>query len=192
MPFENEFHGPNLGYILELYEQYRHDPNTVDEATRRLFEKWSPTEVQASLQAPLGTARDLLSSTGAANLAQAIRVYGYLSARLDPLEDPAALTSYPILTPAFHHVKEEDLYNLPAGIVNLPEGQASRNAYEGIETLRSIYCGTIGYDYGHIHIPEERDWLYHAAETGRFRPPQQRVDGNKLLERLTQVEAFEV
>ncbi len=38
MPLENEFHGPNLGYILELYEQYRKDPNAVDEATRRLFE----------------------------------------------------------------------------------------------------------------------------------------------------------
>src|SRR6185503_6448436 len=29
-------------------------------------------------------------------------------------------------------------------------------------------------------------------ETGRFRPPQQLVDGRKLLERLTEVEAFEV
>ncbi len=190
MPLENEFHGPNLAYILELYEQYRADPNTVDDATRKLFEKWSPSEVIA----PLTTSHDLLSITGAANLAQAIRVYGYLSADLDPLgEAPAEGPSdNPLLTPEFHNIKVEDLRNLPADVANLPEGQQTQNAQKAIEVLRSIYCGTIGYDYGHIRIPEERDWLYQVAESGRFRPPQQEVDGRQLLERLTQVEAFEV
>jgi 2-oxoglutarate dehydrogenase E1 component len=188
MTLENEFPGPNLGYVIELYEQYRKDPNSVDEATRRLFEQWSPPDVSSSR--PSG--QNLRALTGAANLAQAIRVYGYLSANLDPLERPPAPSSNPLLTPEFHQLTEADLANLPADVVNLPEGQASRNAQEAIEALRSIYCGTIGYDYGHIRIPEERAWLFQAAETGRFRPPQQSVDGIKLLEHLTQVEAFEV
>ena len=188
MPLENEFHGPNLGYILDLYEQYRNDPHAVDDATRRLFEKWSPAEPSKSA----GTPRDLSALTGAANLAQAIRIYGYLSANLDPLEAAPAPDNNPILTPEFHQIREEDLLNLPAEIVNLPEGQSLRNAQQAIEILRSIYCRTIGYNYGHIRIPEEREWLFQAAETGRFRPPAQRVDGRKLLERLTQVEAFEV
>jgi 2-oxoglutarate dehydrogenase E1 component len=191
----DEFFGPNLGYILELYDRYRKDPNTVDEATRKLFEEWSPAEPTASV----GTTESLLASTGllreltgVANLAQAIRVYGYLSANLNPLEDPPAPVNTPILTPEFHHLKEEDLFNLPANVVNLPEGQSRGNAHEALDVLRSIYCSTIGYDYGHIRIPEERAWLFQVAETGRFRPPAQPVDGNKLLERLTQVEAFEV
>jgi 2-oxoglutarate dehydrogenase E1 component len=195
MTLDNEFHGPNLGYILELYEQYRNDPDAVDLATRKFFEKWSPAEPAA----PVSPSRDLSASTGllrlltgAANLAQAIRVYGYLSATLDPLEDAPSSTGNPLLTPEFHKIQEEDLTNVPAEVLNLPEGQASRNAQAGIELLRSIYCGTIGYDYGHIRIPEERDWLYQAAETGDFRPPAQKVNGRKLLERLAQVEAFEV
>ncbi|RPI95160.1 MAG: 2-oxoglutarate dehydrogenase E1 component [Chloroflexi bacterium] len=188
MTLDNEFHGPNLGYILELYEQYRKNPDAVDLATRRLFEKWSPSEPAA----PISPGRDLSSLTGAANLAQAIRVYGYLSANLDPLEDTSSPTDNPLLTPEFHKIQEEDLTNVPAEVLNLPAGQASRNAREGIELLRSIYCGTIGYDYGHIRIPEERDWLYQVAETGDFRPPAQKVNGRKLLERLAQVEAFEV
>jgi hypothetical protein len=189
MPLENEFHGPNLGYILELYEQYREDPNAVDESTRKLFEQWSPTDAASSSL----TGQNLTSLTGAANLAQAIRVYGYLSANLDPLDKaPASRPSGNLLlTPEFHKIKE-DLANLPADVVNLPEGHVARNAQEAIEVLRSIYCGPIGYDYGHIHVSAERDWLYQAAETGRFRQPAQRVDGRKLLERLTQVEAFEV
>jgi 2-oxoglutarate dehydrogenase E1 component len=34
------FHGPNAGYILELYERYRQDPTLVDADTRNLFETW--------------------------------------------------------------------------------------------------------------------------------------------------------
>ncbi|MXI40461.1 hypothetical protein GRW07_24655, partial [Escherichia coli] len=29
-----EFHGPNLGYVLELYDQYVQDPTSVDEDLR--------------------------------------------------------------------------------------------------------------------------------------------------------------
>ena len=188
MPLENEFHGPNLAYILDLYEQYRNDPKAVDESTRRLFEEWSP-EGTTSLHT---TSQNLLSITGAANLAQAIRVYGYLAADLDPLNEAPPVTSNPLLTTEFHQVNQDELINLPAEIVDLPEGYTSWNAREAIEALRSIYCATIGYNYGHIRIPDERAWLFEAAETGRFRPPIQRVDGRKLLERLTQVEAFEV
>ncbi len=145
MPLENEFYGPNLGYILELYERYRNDPNTVDVATRRIFKQWSPAEPTASSN----TAHGLLSITGTANLALAIRVYGYLSANLNPLEAASSPTNNPLLTPEFHHI-EEDLTSIPAEVVNLPKGQSSRNAQEAIEALRAIYCGTIGYDYGHI------------------------------------------
>src|SRR5215212_2818586 len=186
----HEFTGPNRAYILELYDRYREDPNSVDEAARQLFETWSPLEAAAPVRVQ-GTG-DLLSLTGAANLAQAIRVYGYLVGDLNPLEKPPLQTNIPLLTPEFHHVKGEELRNLPADIVNLTDGGSRANAQEAIEVLRSIYCGTIGYDYGHIRIPEERAWLFQVAETGRYRPPTQPVDGNKLLERLIQVEAFEV
>lgn len=34
------FHGPNAGYVLDLFERYRQDPATVDEATRAFFAAW--------------------------------------------------------------------------------------------------------------------------------------------------------
>jgi 2-oxoglutarate dehydrogenase E1 component len=191
MPLENEFHGPNLGYILELYGRYRDDPNAVDEATRKLFEQWSPTGAGAPLPASQFEAtRNLSALTGAVNLAQAIRTYGYLSANLNPLESTPV--DNPLLTLEFHDLIEKDLLELPAEIVDLPEGEKYGNAHQAIESLRSIYSGTIGYDYGHIRIPEERDWLYQAAETGRFRPLQETFDEKQIFERLTQVEAFEI
>ncbi len=63
--------------------------------------------------------------------------------------------------------------------------------YDVVEALRRIYCSTTGYDYAHVFVPEERRWLRNAAECGRFRAPADPIDPVALLDRLTQVEAFE-
>src|SRR3712207_8979231 len=42
--FRSQFYGPNLGYVLELYERYREDPESVDERNREFFETWSPPQ----------------------------------------------------------------------------------------------------------------------------------------------------
>jgi ABC-2 type transport system ATP-binding protein len=59
---ETQFYGPNLGYVLELYERYREDPEAVDERTRRFFETWSPPRVEENGHAP-AIARELFSSS---------------------------------------------------------------------------------------------------------------------------------
>ncbi|NJP05678.1 MAG: 2-oxoglutarate dehydrogenase E1 component [Chloroflexaceae bacterium] len=41
------FHGPNAGYLLELYDQYCQDPNSVDEATRSIFAAWEAANAKA-------------------------------------------------------------------------------------------------------------------------------------------------
>jgi 2-oxoglutarate dehydrogenase E1 component len=179
MSSDRDFHGPNLGYILELYERFRDDPDSVDESARRLFQRWTPPAGPA-LQPP---SPKLIPLSGAAELVQAIRLRGYLAARLDPLgSDPVG---DPLLTLEFYNLNPEQLRQHPAEAIGL----AGENAYQAIEELRSIYCQGIGYDYAHIRIPVERDWLYQAAESGRFRAS---FDETRLLERLTQVEAFEL
>ncbi len=35
------FHGPNAGYMLELYERYRQNPEAVDATTRAFFDAWT-------------------------------------------------------------------------------------------------------------------------------------------------------
>ena len=41
------FHGPNAGYVLDLYDRYLQDPNSVDPDTRATFERVDPAEVDA-------------------------------------------------------------------------------------------------------------------------------------------------
>ena len=42
MDFWDTFHGPNAGYVLEMYERYRRDPGSVDDVTRRFVESLQP------------------------------------------------------------------------------------------------------------------------------------------------------
>lgn len=185
MNLERMFHGANLAYILELHEQYKKDPAALDESTRTFFEQWKIDESDAA-SVPVSNLQTVI---GAANLAQAIRAQGYLAADLNPL---FKLTGDPSLTLQYHNLREEDLRNLSAEIVHLAAEEKGGNAWEAIETLRHIYSGTIGFDYAHVHSREERDWLHEVAESGRFRDSAEDLNEAKLLERLTQVEAFEM
>ena len=59
MDFWKTFHGPNAGYVLELYERYRQDPTAVDDATRRYFETWQPpTDGDALARPPAAAPAD--------------------------------------------------------------------------------------------------------------------------------------
>jgi len=195
MDIWREFHGPNAGYILELYERYQANPDSVDAATRAAFEQWRPPDdanghVPAQIAAPEGPAPATEKLTGAVNLATAIREYGHLAANIDPL-GLANPPGDPALHPSAHGVTEADLDELPASLIGGPAAEGAANAREAIERLRQIYSSTIGYDYDHMRLPDERAWLREAAETRRFRPPNDPLDPSVLLRQLTKTEAFE-
>ncbi len=189
MSSPNEFHGANEGYVLELYDRFRRDPASVDEATRTFFATWSPP----SDGAPPGrhAARDVSieNVSAAVNLANCLRSYGHRAAQLDipgmpPPGDPS-------LNPSFHGLSGEDLRRLPAWLVGGPASEHAANAFEAIRTLRQIYTTAIGFDFEHIHNPEQRTWLREAAESRSYRAPMAPFDPVALLDRLTEVEVFE-
>ena len=168
MDIWHDFHGPNAGYILELYDRYRSDPKTVDPAARAYFEQWTPPTEEAV--APPKSMPAIDKIVGAVNLAQAIREYGHLQAQLDPLGSPPL--GDPALELAAHGLTEEDLRQLPASLIGGPVVDRSNNALEAIEALRTVYSATTGYDYDHIRAPEEREWLRYVAEFMPVSPPQ--------------------
>jgi 2-oxoglutarate dehydrogenase E1 component len=184
-----DFQGVNAGYVAELYERYREDPSAVDPATRAAFERLAPPR-EGPAAPPEGAAAPALRVVvGAVNLAESIRKYGHLAAQLDPLGTPP--TGDPSLDPATHGITEDDLRALPASLVGGPLAEGAAHAAEAIARLRQVYCARVGYDYAHIFVPEEREWLRHAAEAGVFRPPLDPIDPYELLDRITQVEVFE-
>ncbi len=203
-----DFHGPNAAYILELYERYRDAPDTLDAATRAFFKDWSPPADTSGLtrpsngQASGGSATSPVAALAAAAshpefekiiglgaYVQAIRQFGHLDAQIDPLGSPRP--GDPELSLDYHSLSADDLRRLPASLVDSPVAQGKANAYEATEALRAVYTASVGYDNDHIRLPDERNWLRDAAESGRYRYQGLPEQARALLERLTQVETFE-
>jgi 2-oxoglutarate dehydrogenase E1 component len=188
MRFE-QFSGVNAGYVQELYEKYRQDPESVDQETRQAFESWTPVDSPPADGGVRTTAPNIHVIVGAANLAESIRRYGHLAARLDPLGSTPP--GDPSLSPRAHGISDDELRQLPASLVGGTVAESSATAYDAIERLRRVYCSSTGFDYAHVFVPEEREWLRNAAESGRYLPPMDPKSAYALVDRITQVEVFE-
>ena len=105
----DEFQGVNAGYVLELYERFRQNPDSVDPATRRAFESWTPLSADVGTPAAIGVT-SVEKIVGAANLADCIRRYGHLAAHIDPLDSEPI--GDPSLSPAAHGITDDDLATL--------------------------------------------------------------------------------
>src|SRR5712692_8216043 len=184
------FYGPNAGYALELYERYQRDPSSVDPATRAIFDTWSPgpltpKQVTTSEEATFQVSHIMAASA----LAHAIRERGHLGAHLDPLG--SAPLGDPALLKETHGISDEDLVQLPPGVIGGHAAEGVNNALEAITALRAMYSGTISYEFDQVKSPVERRWLRDAVGLNLYRVTPSPTVSRKLLQRLTQVEAFE-
>jgi len=187
-----EFHGPNSAYVLDLYERYQQEPDSVDPVTRRYFEQWTPqltNGVTTDTTTPQATTIDMHKAVGVANYAQAIRQLGHLAAQLNPLG--YAPPDDPDLLPEAHGITEQELHEMPASFVG-ERFSHLESAYHAIQALKNIYSSSIGYDFEQVQNPTERQWLRDAIESRQFVVQLSNEESLTLLDRLTQIETFEL
>ena len=187
------FHGPNAGYVLELYERFRHDPDSVDPSWRDFFHSFTPPAPGQTMPAagPVGEAggADIERLLGARELARRIRGRGHTAARLDPLgSEPQPDT---VLQGVLYGISEADLAQVPAEAVRGPASRGAGHAAEAIARLREVYTGSVGYEFSHIPNAEERGWLRERVESEEFLGSLGPEEERGLLERLSRVEGFE-
>src|SRR5258708_37315723 len=124
----SEFYGPNAGYVLDLYDRYLADPDSVEAEWRTVFDGWnrkSPTpgsEPAGSSRTPCGIS-DVTKVVAAARVGRLVRELGHLAARLDPLGSPPP--GDPGLVFETHRITAEDLMQLSPAVIG---GPASRGA----------------------------------------------------------------
>jgi 2-oxoglutarate dehydrogenase E1 component len=206
----------NSGYAREILEQYLENPESVPSEWRALFEGGSldlealpglarlverlrpagngngATVAAPAPPPPAPAVSDelLLGGVAAAMaLVKAHRMHGHLAAHLDPLGsepvgdpalDPERLI--PKLTPELQA-------RIPASLLRL--SVPAETLADALPRLRETYCGAIAYEIEHISDHERRVWLRDAIESWKYRRPLSAEEQKGLLERLTEVEAFE-
>jgi 2-oxoglutarate dehydrogenase E1 component len=191
------FHGPNAAYVLDLYETYRSDPDALDPQTRTLFERWSPSgngKAPPLAPSPLGAAGasaiDVQTVVLAARVTRLVRELGHLAARIDPLGTPPP--GDPALELETYGLTTADMEALPPSVVSGPLAVGAANALEALGRLRQAYSGSVGYEDDQVQVPEEREWLRDAVETGRFFQEFDAEHKREVLRRLTEVETLEL
>src|SRR5262245_46334377 len=126
----DQFQGVNAGYVFELYDRYRQNPDSVDPATRKIFEGWTQVDTGTAAATPASTPDTLEAAGGTANLAESIRRYGHLAAHVDPLGSTPI--GDPTLSPEAHGITNAVLERLPASLVGGPVVDGSANALEAV------------------------------------------------------------
>ena len=181
----------NDGLIAEMFEQFRRDPNSVDEAWRQYFRfaetlSGTTTTVAAAPGAPgAPDAAYLRRVAGAAALVDAIRIYGHFAVHTDPLgSQPSGAAE---LLPKFHGISEEDLAQVPGAAL----GFELPTAADVVARLRSLYQSNIGFEFDYLGNESERQWFRTVIEQDGLRRNLSPDEQKTLLRRLTEVDALE-
>ena len=150
----------SAGYVEDLYERFRTSPDGVDESWRSLFGVLDlaaePTDTAAA-----GSGIDGRRQA----LADALRRWGHLSARLDPLAAP------------------QPLPDVEAFAAHLPPDARP------LDILRALYCGSLAVETAHIDDPALRNWLIGRYEAIALAPPP--GDEVAMLRDLIRADEFE-
>ncbi len=190
-----EFYGPNAGYIMELYERYLQDPNSVDETSRRLFQEWRPPlseaiteeQTQASSQGINQSTLEIIRR--GTELARNIREYGHIQAHLNPLDDK--VPSSPLLRLESYGLNATQLQQVSAQSLWPGCSPTLRTGWDAIQELYSLYTGTVAFEFSHVHNVEERKWLTDYVESHHVLLPLPPVNKRTVLRRLIAVDQFE-
>ncbi len=201
--------GQNQGYVEELYKLFLADPSLVGDSWAHYFSNMpglgtssaavtsngvSHEVTRSEVQSRIG-ARDLDSllalQESATRLVFAYRERGHLGAKINPLtQGVSALPTWPNLNPQVLGIGSNDLSAEVqcAGFA----GKHSMPLGELIESLQQTYCGSIGFELGHVFEAEERDWLQRKVEQdfvarGWFSTEDKKI----FFRRLHEAEAME-
>jgi 2-oxoglutarate dehydrogenase E1 component len=203
--------GGNAAFLDALYEQFLHDPASVEEKWRRYFESLpgakgaeraqGPIEAALAERArqPRAAARAVSSGEeGGINAKQAavsrlIQIWtnrGHLVAKLDPL----GLTQGPrpqVLELGYFGLGPADLeaeFFTGSRTQAVPQRMKLREILGQLETL---YAGPIGAEFAHMSESQERLWLQDQFQSGRLLHRFAGEEKRNILWQLTAAEGLE-
>ncbi|MGG0719374.1 2-oxoglutarate dehydrogenase E1 component [Robertmurraya massiliosenegalensis] len=193
-PVWQGFHGPNLGYVIEMYEAFLENPDSVDKEMKAYFAEHGPPTLkeEETISIPpnvtqVGTPIEKILA--AANLADKVRGYGHLAADIYPLKNQEP--DKELIEMDYYGLTKKDLEEIPAHFISTDIPKHLKNGYEAIEYLKKVYTGKIAFEIRHVNNNQEKMWIRNKIESGGLLPTFTPDKKKKVLQRLTAVEEFE-
>lgn len=178
----------NDGYVAELYDAYRRDPNSVEESWRQLFRLAESLggAAPAASAAPTDQQEFARRVAGVARYTAAIRSYGHLAVQLDPLGSPPPGAAE--LTLEHYGITESDLDMVSGAALNFPHLNTGRDV---AERLKFRYTRNLAVEFVHCGSEEERQWFRALFTAEQLTRPLTADEKRAVLRRLSEVDGFE-
>ena len=157
------------GYIEEMYQKYKSDPESVDGGWATFFKGFefasganggSNGGANGS-SASTASIKDVDKEFGVMSIIHGFRDRGHLLSTTNPIRKRKDRA--PHLDLADYNLTDGDLNKVFAAGTEI--GLPNATLGEIITKLRSIYCANIGFEYGHIENRERRMWLRDKIES---------------------------
>lgn len=184
----------DVSAIEELYNQYRNNPDEVEEGWSKFFEgfEFARKNYDETIQSN-GTTAVFESEVNfdkefkVLNLINGYRTRGHLFTKTNPVRDRRKYE--PTLALENFGLSESDLKTtFKAGAeIGLKEATLE----EIVNHLKETYCNSIGVEYRYIRKPDKVKWLQEKLEGNRNRPSFTDEEKKYMLGKLGQAVMFE-
>ena len=172
-------------YVESLYQDFRRDPVAIDPEWKKFFEGFEFAQAHFG-----GAAAGVALSPDefkVLHLIHAYRTKGHLEATTNPIrERKDRQAGLRLNTLGFTEADLERRFAAGAEI-----GRPDATLGEIVHFLEQIYCGTVGYEFEYVTVPEERSFLRERIEqldkTGYF--PREKKE--RILRKLNETVVFE-
>ncbi|MDQ8039329.1 MAG: 2-oxoglutarate dehydrogenase E1 component [Rickettsiella sp.] len=192
----------NGSYLEALYDQYLHDPSQLSREWQTYFSQITDKQHDVSHAdirayfAELAKKPSLVTRSNSEavllgkvhDLIDAYRRYGHYQANLDPLRI-AVKREMVDLSPENHGLMQQDLSKSVHldGLLGLQTVSVQRV----LETLKKIYCSSIGFETQHIADAKQRAWLEERIESVTGKPIFSNEVKKTILKGLIRAEGLE-
>ena len=178
-----------VGYVDQLYQSYKSDPNSVDITWQKFFEGYDFSSQRYATNGNQASGEDSLSikETQVRNLIFAYRSFGHLKSDTNPVR--ARRNHHVNLDHKSVGLTDADLDSEFDVGAEISMGRTSLKKI--IERLKIVYLGRIGFEYNFIRNDEIRQWFFQKCEKEYFNYNPVVDDKKRVLSKLNEAVVFE-
>jgi 2-oxoglutarate dehydrogenase E1 component len=180
----------DVGYLDQMYQTYKQDPNAVDATWQKFFEGYEFSQQRYGENGHAAVAgEDTLSikETQVRNLIFQYRSFGHLKSKTNPVRERRNHNVN--LDHKSVGLSDADLdteFDVAAEI-----GMPKSSLKKIIEKLKAVYLGPIGFEHNFIRNDDIRAWLYQKIEKEYYTYNPSQDEKKRILAKLNEAVVFE-
>ncbi len=177
----------DVGYIDQLYQNYKQSPTSVDPTWQKFFEGYDFSSQRYGENGQGAADSGNIKETFVRTLIFAYRSFGHLKSNTNPVRERRDHGVH--LEHTIFGLTDADLdteFDVAAEI-----GMPKSSLRKIIERLKVLYLGPIGFEYNFIRNDEIRAWFFEKIEKEYFSYNPSQSEKKRVLSKLNEAVVFE-